>query len=103
MTIGNIIGKNKIFAGFTWGEAIRHASNPKESDTWITKILKWDKSKESFYDWSTTFSHYELKTYGVYYKDRSVRVPKTLNNYVEQRIKENNIEIKDFHNIYINK
>ena len=102
MTINNKIGATKIFAGFTWGEAIRHSGNIKETDTWITKITKWNKSAESFYDYTTVFSHYELKTYGAYYKDRSLRVPKTLNNYVEQIIKENNLDIKEIHNIYIN-
>jgi len=116
MVINNKIGSSKIFAGFTWGEAIRHAGNPEESDTWIVKVTKWDRSSKYFYDYKTIFSHYELKTHGVYRKGRSLRVPKTLNNYVEKVILHNyrnkrlkelgfddsyNRKIKEFHNIYI--
>lgn len=102
MTINNKIGSGRIFAGFTWGEAIRHAANREEPDTWIVKVTKWDRSSESIYDYKTIFSHYELKTFGIYRKDRSLRVPKTLNNYVEKVIKDRKLsEIDEHHNIYI--
>jgi len=103
MTINNKIGSGRIFAGFTWGEAIRHATKPEESDTWIAKVTKWDRSSESIYDYKTIFSHYELKTYGAHHnRDRSLRVPKTLNSYVEKVIKDRKLsEIEEYHNIYI--
>jgi len=102
MIINNKIGSGRIFAGFTWGEAIRHAAKPEESDTWIVKVTKWDRSSESIYDYKTIFSHYELKTYGIYRKGRSLIVPKTLNSYVEKVIKDRKLsEIEEYHNIYI--
>lgn len=103
MIINNKIGKNKIFAGFTWGEAIRHAGNLEEPDTWIVKVEKQGKLVTKgmlFCYFETTFSHYELKAYETYNsKDRSLKVPKSLNDYVERGIRIRNLEIGEYKHI----
>ena len=82
------IGSNRIriFAGLTWGEAIRHAANREEPDTWIEKCEEWCSAE-----------YYKLKTHGIYRKGRSLTVPRVLNDYVEYIILHNyrNKRLKD--------
>ena len=87
ITTNSKIGSNRIriFAGLTWGEAIRHAANREEPDTWIEKLG------------NCIMEYYKLKTHGIYRKGRSLTVPRVLNDYVEYIILHNyrNKRLKD--------
>ena len=89
------VNKGKIWHGYTWGEAI--VNSIKDSDCGIEVVYKY-KYPDRLLDDTTIFSHYQMFGFGNRRK-YITRIPKSLNIFVEKKVKEMNYSICSLHRI----